>query len=127
VEFVSIPTGGAGGWASFILDGSHYLAAAGVSDGAATILYQYYGPYTGNLDDDSDVDLRDYAVFAAAWRARPGQSHWNEACDISLPADNVIDVRDLAVLADHWLKKPPLARSTALPVTPEPQSVYPKR
>jgi len=127
VEFVSMPTNGAGEWASFTLDGGHYLAAAGASNGAENILYQYHGPFTGNLDDDSDVDLRDYATFAAAWRARQGQSRWSEGCDISLPADNVIDARDLAVLADHWLQKPPLARSTVVPVTPEPQNVYPKR
>jgi len=127
VEFASMPTDGAVGWSSFVLNGNHYLAAAGASDGTATILYQYFGPYTGNLDDDSDVDLRDYAVFADAWRSRLGQPHWNEACDISVPADNVVDVRDLAVLANHWLSKPPLARSTVVPVAPEPKEVYPKR
>ncbi len=127
VEFVSMPADGAGGWASFTLEGARYLAAAGVSGGALTIVYQYHGPYNGNLNDDSDVDLQDYAIFAAAWRSQQGQSSWDDSCDISLPADNVIDVRDLAVLADHWLRKPPLARSAVPSVTPPPQNVYPKR
>jgi len=127
VEFASLPAYGVCDWESFSLGGSHYLAASGASDGTTSTIYRYHGPYTGNFDDDGDVDLHDYAAFAAAWRARQGQSGWNEGCDISVPADNVIDLRDLAVLADNWLKKPSLATLTVLPPTPEPQSPYPKR
>jgi hypothetical protein len=126
VEFASIPTGGACKWTSLTLGAHHYLAAAGASGGAASVLYQYRGPYTGNLDDDGDVDFRDYAVFAAAWRSRPGQPFWNESCDISVPADNVVDLRDLAVLADHWLKRPAMAKPAAPPSTGS-QGSYPKR
>jgi len=127
VEFASMPSHGVRDWASFTLGDTLYLAAGGAVGGATSILYQYHGPYTGNLDGDGDLDLYDYAMFAAAWRARLGQSRWNEGCDISIPADNVIDLQDLAVLADNWLKKPTMAKSIVLPPTPQPKSPYPKR
>ncbi len=112
VEFTSLPVQGVRGWDSLLIDGNLYLAAGG----AISTIYRYDGPYTGNLDGDTDVDLYDYAVFAAAWRARSGQPGWSEACDISVPADNVVDGRDLAVLAEHWLRSPPMA--AAMPLAP---------
>jgi hypothetical protein len=57
----------------------------------------------GDFDDDNDVDLKDFAIFAAAWLSQPGDDDWNAACDISIPSDGVIDELDLAVFTDNWL------------------------
>ena len=55
-----------------------------------------------DFDTDGDVDLRDFAIFASAWRSSLGDGNWNPVCDISGP-DNVIDVLDLAVFTNYWL------------------------
>lgn len=57
----------------------------------------------GDFEPDEDVDLRDYAVFAAAWLSDPGDSHWNSACDISNPKDRVVDYSDFRVYVSNWL------------------------
>jgi hypothetical protein len=64
---------------------------------------------------------------AAAWRTTEGQPHWNEACDISIPADRVIDLRDLAVFAADWLLKPDSGNSGTRPAAPGTQGPFPKR
>jgi len=58
----------------------------------------------GNFDGDGDVDLTDFAIFAAAWLTEEGQGRWNPDCDISSPADGLIDIMDLAVFVEHWLE-----------------------
>jgi len=61
------------------------------------------GASRGDLYVDGVVDLRDFAVFASAWRSRPSRANWNQHCDISDPNDNVIDEYDLSVFAEDWL------------------------
>jgi len=122
---------GAAGWKFATFDGSSYLAGANAGDDTtyhvASMLYRYRGPLAGNLDGDGDVDLHDYATVAAAWRTGEGQPHWNEACDISIPADRVIDLRDLAVFAADWLLKPDSGNSGTRPAAPGTQGPFPKR
>lgn len=58
----------------------------------------------GDLEgNDCDVDFADYAIFTPAWSTKPGDTHWNPNCDISIPADKSIDWKDLAVMACNWL------------------------
>ncbi len=58
----------------------------------------------GDFDDNNDVDFKDFADLAAAWRSQPGDDNWDPNCDISIPSDNVIDEYDLMVFCDNWLK-----------------------
>jgi len=108
VEFVPLPVARAVAWKFFTVQGNHYLAAAGSttdsSAGAALAIFRYDRPGIANLDGDSDVDLRDYALFAAAWGARKGQPEWKDNCDVSLPADGLIDARDLRIFTENWLQ-----------------------
>ncbi|MBN2132180.1 MAG: M28 family peptidase [Sedimentisphaerales bacterium] len=108
VEFVSLPVPGAVAWEFFTVAGNHYLAAASStadpSGGAASAIYQYHRPGIADLDGDDDVDLRDYALFAAAWRAHKGQGEYKDACDISLPSDGLVDARDLRIFTENWLQ-----------------------
>ena len=57
----------------------------------------------GDSNQDTKVNLADYAACALAWLTQPGQPKWNPNCDISIPADAFIDWRDLKVFADNWL------------------------
>ncbi|MHC4735611.1 MAG: hypothetical protein ACYTDW_14325 [Planctomycetota bacterium] len=57
-----------------------------------------------DFDSDSDVDEKDLAIFASAWKTKPGDLHWDPDCDISIPADNFINEKDLAWLVDSWLE-----------------------
>jgi hypothetical protein len=58
----------------------------------------------GDFDDDGDVDFKDFAVLAAAWRSRKGDANWDADCDISIPSDDVIDEYDLMVFCENWLQ-----------------------
>ena len=70
------------------------------------VLFMMAGQANGIPDiyEDGCVDLLDFAIFAQAWKAQPGDDNWNPACNISEPNDDVINERDLAVLADNWLR-----------------------
>jgi hypothetical protein len=57
----------------------------------------------GDFEPDTDVDLEDFAVLAAAWKTTPMHPNWNPACDISDPRDDLIDERDLAIFALNYL------------------------
>jgi len=57
----------------------------------------------GDFDKDVDVDLVDFAIFAAAWFTEEGDSKWNRDCNIAVPKDAIIDELDLFVLASNWL------------------------
>ena len=39
----------------------------------------------------------------SSWLSAYGDSNWNPACDISIPADDIIDVADLIIFIDSWL------------------------
>ena len=56
-----------------------------------------------DMDADGDVNLWDFAAFAAAWQA---VDEYDPQCDISDPVDGVIDDADLEVFADQWLVTP---------------------
>ncbi len=60
-------------------------------------------PISGDLDDNGQVDFRDYAIFGAAWESQPGQQNWNPACEMSEPKDNIINLPDLAEFSANWL------------------------
>jgi hypothetical protein len=57
-----------------------------------------------DMERDCIIDMKDFAVLAAAWGAQPGDSNWNPYCDIARPADSVIDLLDLMVLVENWLE-----------------------
>lgn len=57
-----------------------------------------------DIDEDGDVDSADFAIFAQAWKAQPGDGNWNSSCNISEPNDNIINERDLAVIVNNWLE-----------------------
>jgi hypothetical protein len=56
-----------------------------------------------DLDKDGDVDMADLAIFALAYRTRPGDPQWNPHCDIVNSAEDIVDALDLAVFIDGWL------------------------
>ncbi len=53
----------------------------------------------GDLDNDEDVDLKDFMIFGSQWRQAPGAP----SADISTPADNLVNFLDLDVFAKQWL------------------------
>lgn len=61
----------------------------------------------GDFEPDRDMDLKDFAVFAAAWQSSLGADNWNPFCDISDSNDGVIDELDLAVFANYYLTGTP--------------------
>jgi len=65
-------------------------------------------PIPGDTDNDSDVDLEDFAEFALAWRSEVGEGEWSLDYEISQPPDGVIDELDLGVIAENWLIETPV-------------------
>lgn len=61
----------------------------------------------GDFEPDRDVDLKDFAVFASAWKSNQGDTNWNPFCNISNPNDGIIDELDLRVFASNWLTTTP--------------------
>ncbi len=57
----------------------------------------------GDVEPDRDVDFKDFAVFASAWKSKDGDTNWNVFCDISCPEDGVVDELDLSVFCSNWL------------------------
>jgi len=64
-------------------------------------------PIPGDINNDGDVDLRDYAEFAPAWRSELGEGQWSLDYEISKPVDGVIDEADLGIIAENWLIEEP--------------------
>lgn len=60
-------------------------------------------PISGDFEQDCDVDLHDFAVFASAWLSGPSDGNWNPDCDIYETSEPVIDMLDLAVFVENWL------------------------
>jgi len=54
--------------------------------------------FTGDLDEDGDVDLVDFALFAKQWR----QS--GKLLSADLCVDGIVEARDLALFCKNWLK-----------------------
>jgi hypothetical protein len=59
--------------------------------------YEYQGPF-GDLDEDGDVDLDDYA-FQAFCMAGPGYAYVpdHDCLDTDLDADTDVDMRDFGL------------------------------
>lgn len=56
----------------------------------------------GDYDDDCDVDLMDFSVFAAAWMTEESDADYNPACDIAIPLDEQVDLDDFIKMAENW-------------------------
>ena len=63
--------------------------------------YEFINP-SGDFDEDGFVNLRDFAMLAAAWKSTQGQDNYNPACDISEPADEVVDLMDFIEFVNDW-------------------------
>lgn len=56
-----------------------------------------------DIDGSGQIDFKDFAILADAWRSTTGGTGWDSDCDISIPSDGVIDEKDLYVLCENWL------------------------
>lgn len=59
-------------------------------------------PWNCNLDVDEDVDLKDFAMFAAHWgETGCGHRYWCGGADLN--HSKTVDMGDLAIFARNWL------------------------
>lgn len=54
--------------------------------------------YQQDFNGDLEVNAEDFAIFASAWLAEPGDSEWNPDCDLA--SDNVINLLDFNVFTE---------------------------
>ncbi len=57
----------------------------------------------GDFEPNGDIDPKDFAVLASAWKTTMGDQNYNPYCDISEPKDNIINEKDLAVFVNNYL------------------------
>jgi hypothetical protein len=87
---------------------SQTLSVALTYDTTARAVYTYVGPVVSVADFNGDfsVDMRDFSILAGAWLTVPQGDLWEEACDISVPADYHIDGYDLEAFCYEWMTIP---------------------
>jgi len=54
----------------------------------------------GDVNGDGKVDMKDLAMVARCFGAKPSDPRWNPACDLT--GDGKIDMIDLATVAAHF-------------------------
>ncbi len=57
---------------------------------------------SADFNADGVVNLRDFAIFSAAWQSSKDGNNWNPNCDISEPGDDVIDQMDFMKFITNW-------------------------
>ena len=67
-----------------------------VSEGAAQPVYGYRRAWPGDLDEDCDVDLPDFAAFSECWSIGTGTG---DCAVANADADDDIDIVDLVTFA----------------------------
>jgi hypothetical protein len=58
-----------------------------------------------DINGDKKADVRDIAIAAVAFGARPGSQRWNFLADLN--QDNQVDIKDLVVIAKNYGKTYP--------------------
>jgi len=102
---------GSGGWGWFDeMGGAAFGSGGGDGKGYAsseeglesTVMIDLLIRANGDLDDDGDVDLADFAVLASQWQQVPGVP----SADIApICGNGIVDIFDLAMLRESWLWK----------------------
>jgi hypothetical protein len=75
----------------------------GDGDGTATCDMGAYEFIIADFNRDSNVNFRDYTVFASAWNSEPGDNNWKPGCDMAKPRNLHIGVEDLDIFIEIWL------------------------
>jgi len=57
----------------------------------------------GDYDHDCDVDLSDYAAFAALWMSHPCDSTNNFCQEGDIDMLGAVDIEDLRIFVSHWM------------------------
>ncbi len=98
-------------------DGDYYVAVSsvpdyGLSGGTGTSTGSYsinieITPFSGDLDNDNDVDGEDLSSFARAFGSSSGDTNYNQNCDFN--KDGAVDNEDLSMLAIFFATDKPEA------------------
>ncbi|MBN2210277.1 MAG: hypothetical protein JW709_02670 [Sedimentisphaerales bacterium] len=80
-----------------VIDGGDLAVLAG---------YWLYPEITGDFDDESGVNLADFAMLSSAWQAVPSDPSYLPVCNLndSGASEGIIDLADLAIFCEHWLE-----------------------
>ena len=54
----------------------------------------------GDVNHDGIVDIYDLYAVARAYGSKPGDSNWNQDCDLN--GDNIVDTIDLSLVVEHY-------------------------
>ncbi|MHC4478527.1 MAG: DUF3466 family protein [Planctomycetota bacterium] len=84
-----------------------WIVGSGTNPQGKSRAFVLWPAAAGDSEPDRDVDLRDFAVFAAAWKSNHYQENYSRFCDIAVPEDGIIDELDLAVFAGNYMNTGP--------------------
>lgn len=115
-DWPHMTVGGAHNINSFVGGCVNGYAIVDINDTELTLSQHAYnanGTYYGVIDTvrivqadftrDGVVDIRDFAVLAAAWQTTPQDAGWNPDCDLADQASQRIDGSDLTAFLSYWL------------------------
>lgn len=84
-----------------------WIVGSGTNPQGKSRAFVLWPAAAGDSEPDRDVDLRDFAVFAAAWKSNQYQENYSRFCDLAEPEDGIIDELDLAVFAGNYMNTGP--------------------
>lgn len=83
--------------------GGHWLAktvgVVSVLPGQSTTLNLSL-PGNGDIDNDNEVGIGDFAVLSAGYNSAPGDPNWEPLADLN--GDESVDIADYAILSSHY-------------------------
>ncbi|MBX7131899.1 MAG: hypothetical protein K1X67_04380 [Fimbriimonadaceae bacterium] len=96
-ERLAVPSGAC----SVIVKAPGFLAvgsaANSTQDGASGLSFSMLG---GDIDDDNEVSIGDYAILSSAFGSSPGSPNWSRTADLN--GDDAVDIADYAILSANF-------------------------
>ena len=75
-------------------------------------------PATGDLNNNSSIDIGDLAIAAYYYGKDSSDANWDEIKAADINKDNKIDIEDLAIIAFEYCFSNPLLRQYGMPASP---------
>lgn len=80
--------------------GRHWLRKAAPANLDAGVDFLDLTLISGDIDEDNEVAIGDFALLSSAFDSYPGDPNWYENADLN--EDNAVDIGDYAIMSQSW-------------------------